>query len=225
MGRSSKPIGIFLSHYHLDHICGLPFFAPVYAKEGRIHVFGPKARGLSPEKILGALFNDVLFPMKLPALPAKIEFTGLSEETTSFSGFKVESVRINHPGMTLGYILTKGKRRVAYLTDHEPAREHNHLSVNAGAYEAALIEKMRGVDLLVQDAHCQDADYPKYRGWGHSPVAYGLELAEKAQVKRVSLIHFSPHETDAVLKKALKGRALPRGIKVALAREGESVEL
>jgi Metal-dependent hydrolases of the beta-lactamase superfamily I len=42
---SQNIINIFFSHFHLDHIQGLPFFAPAYNKEQRIGILAMGRRG------------------------------------------------------------------------------------------------------------------------------------------------------------------------------------
>ncbi len=139
----AKSLSLFLSHYHLDHICGFPFFDPLYNKNCKLLVHGPKRAGhTSPKKTLESLFDQVLFPVPLKALPSKMDFKGLGESSTKVPGFDVKSFFINHPGATLGYFVKTKNASVAYLSDHEPIRFHNHLKIEPQEYEKRLIKNI-----------------------------------------------------------------------------------
>ncbi|MCH8163677.1 MAG: MBL fold metallo-hydrolase, partial [Proteobacteria bacterium] len=43
-----REIFIILTHYHWDHVCGLPFFVPAFMPDWKINFFGP---GDNPELI------------------------------------------------------------------------------------------------------------------------------------------------------------------------------
>ena len=78
--RWSKPrIGtdfdIFLSHGHIDHVVGLPFFAPLFVTGQVVRVW---AGNLQPaggvEKAVRKLMSFPLFPLQVDALHAELEF-------------------------------------------------------------------------------------------------------------------------------------------------------
>src|SRR5579864_4386057 len=43
---------LLISHYHWDHIQGLPFFGPAFNPRSSIHIIGPSPDGRSPREIL-----------------------------------------------------------------------------------------------------------------------------------------------------------------------------
>ena len=53
---------LLLSHYHWDHIQGMPFFGPVYAPDSRIRVLGPLFEGRGPYELLAAQASMPFFP-------------------------------------------------------------------------------------------------------------------------------------------------------------------
>lgn len=98
-GWSPKPIDIIcFTHYHADHISGLPGMLLTMGNAERTEpllIIGPK--GL--ERVVNAL------RVIAPELPFPIEYMELteSEQTISFDGFRIEAFRVNHNVVCYGY--------------------------------------------------------------------------------------------------------------------------
>ncbi len=229
--RGSSEISLFLSHFHIDHLCGLPFFRPLFERGRTIHLYGPKGYGKSFRQILSAFFSKEFFPVPLSRIPARLTFLALGEGSIRVSPFRVDSFYINHPGYTLGYVISSKKLRIGYLCDHEPIDQYRHLKrENSKQYQRRLITNLQGIDLLIHDATYTDRQYPTYKGWGHSPWSYAVRLAEAAGVKRLALFHYAPENEDPLLKAAFRSLqqrlALRKSrLRVMMAREGTSVRL
>ena len=98
---SGATFHIFLSHFHYDHIQGIPFFAPAYAPSNRV-VFHGGHQGI--EKFLRAQMSEPFFPIGFDTLGAEISF----EEHKPGDVIEVCDSRItlfqqNHPGLSYGY--------------------------------------------------------------------------------------------------------------------------
>lgn len=229
--QSKKTYLIFLSHFHLDHVCGLPFFRPLYQRGNQIKLYGPKGYRRSAKQIIASLFAEELFPVRLNKVDATLRFQSLGEATTKADPFRVESFYVNHPGRTLGYIITAQKKRIAYLSDHEPIRHYRHLkSRTVQSYETKLWRRLQGIDLLIHDAQFTEKQYPRYKGWGHSPWTYPLELAAACNIPQLVLYHHAPDNDDRLLKNGLRRlkraqRKEGRHTELIMAREGESLWL
>lgn len=220
---------IFLSHFHLDHLAGLPFFDPLYQKNVTVHLYGPRGTGRSVRQRIGTLFNTDFFPVPLAKLPAKLQLHALGAQRIQLKPFRVQSFYLNHPGQTLGYLVTLHDRRVAYVTDHEPIRKCNHLGIKkVEHYEAALLKILKDVDLMIHDAQYTDRRYPRYLGWGHSPWSYAIRLAQQAGIRQLVLFHHDPDLGDEQLKRAfqsLKHKRRSHAPRLHLAREREVIKL
>src|ERR1700748_1494725 len=68
-------VEIFLTHCHLDHVAGLPFFAPFFAEQCRMRIWaGNLLPATSVEQVVRKLMSSPLFPVEVEIFKAAIEF-------------------------------------------------------------------------------------------------------------------------------------------------------
>ena len=190
---------IFLSHFHWDHIQGLPFFMPSYIKGNEIVILGMETQEVKLDKILSNQMESIYSPVKLQSLSADIKFHVLSEGNAVIDGVNIATVFINHPGQSMGYVVTYGKTKICYFTDNEilPAwvTEDNKLKYRLDCRDKILY-LTKGADLLIHDAQYTDEEYKSRVGWGHSSICEVLRLAKDAKINRVALFHHDPDHSD-----------------------------
>ncbi len=98
-GWSPKPIDVIcFTHYHADHISGLPGMLLTMGNAERTEpliLIGPK--GL--ERVVGAL------RVIAPELPFEIQYMEITEKEQSFQfdGYRIEAFRVNHNVVCYGY--------------------------------------------------------------------------------------------------------------------------
>jgi len=185
---------IFISHTHWDHINTIPFFAPLYGRGNQIEIFGPYQGDLTIDRAISAQMDSVYFPVTVREFGARIVYRDLREQTLEFGEVRVDTMLLSHPGYCLGYRLTYRGRSVCYITDNELYQpEHAHRNHR---YVEQLADFVRGTDLLITDATYRDHEYPSKIDWGHSSVSQVVELAARAEVKRLHLFHHDPDQTD-----------------------------
>ena len=178
---------ILLSHLHLDHIIGAPFFGPFYDRDSRIRI----RCGLSPDPDLArstlmAFAAPPLFPVE-PMEMGKPDWGVFRPgETFEAAGFEVTAVALNHPGGCCGFRIETGEGAICIIGDHE----HGDPAVDA---EVATL--VRGAAVMLYDAAYDDADYERFRGWGHSTWRVGGTLARAAGVG-LAIFHHHPPELD-----------------------------
>jgi phosphoribosyl 1,2-cyclic phosphodiesterase len=220
-GRGKGTLPILLSHTHLDHIQGLPFFTPFFIKGNRIRILGANPTSGLP---LETTLQNQLAPHYSPLNGLENLAAGVSIETITagdsiaLPGFEVATAAVPHGSMwSTGYRITADGKTVAYLSDVEYASVDEPLP--------AAIELARDADLLIHDAMHADHDYDLRRGWGHSPARAGVVVAEKAGAKKLALFHHSPDATDDMIDEVVSRTAARTAVPVFAAAEGSYLDV
>lgn len=211
---------ILLSHTHLDHIQGLPFFTPFFIKGNRIRIVGADPPGLPLE----ATLQNQLAPHYSPLNGLENLAAGVSIDTvkpgSSFSlgEFKIVTAAVPHGNTwTTAFRITADDKTVTFLSDVEyPSPDHP-------VREA--LDLARGADLLIHDAMHADDDYELRRGWGHSPARAAIAVAEQAGARRLALFHHSPDATDDVIDETVRRCRERTGIELFAAAEGSTLDV
>jgi phosphoribosyl 1,2-cyclic phosphodiesterase len=232
MGSGLRPLGehvgfgplrarVLMTHYHYDHVQGLPFFGPMYNPRNRFDVYGPRYEGKPVREVLAGQMVRPYFPVGLEVIQAELAFHDVEPgQALSFGEATVKTAPLHHPGGSLGYRFEVGGRSVCYCTDVEH---------DGGARDAALIEFARGADWFILDAMYTPDEYlgkvggPK-RGFGHSTWEFAVQAARAAEVKNLVLCHHDPARSDDALD-ALVATTREHFPRTTAAREGELVEL
>ena len=190
-----KDITLLISHMHWDHICGFPFFLPIFDKDVNIRMYAPfQPDGTSAQRIMTRLMSSPFFPLPLKAVPSSLEFNNF-QPPASFdlqeSGVHIETFPLTHPSGAAGYRLNYNGKSICYISDYEHSA--------AGAV-ADLADFVKDADLMIYDAMYTPDEYRmKYTGWGHSTWEQAALLTKAANVKRTALFHHSPSRTDKML--------------------------
>jgi phosphoribosyl 1,2-cyclic phosphodiesterase len=213
-----------VTHLHFDHVQGLPFFGPALRRDVRLDIHGP-AQDRPLAEAFASFVQPPYFPVGLGELPAELGFFELADGAVVQAGTAVVKAReVPHLGRTLGYRIEVGGISVAYLGDHQaPCREG---CVVPEVSEAAF-ELCDGVDLLVHDAQYTDAEFAVKAHWGHSTMAYAVEVAKQCGARRLALFHHDPTHGDDVLDRlALEaGKLAGTSLAVVVAAEGMTISL
>ncbi len=216
---------LFLSHFHWDHIQGLPFFRPLYTPETTMRVHGARQGSSDVQGLIAGQMGPIYFPVPFEALSAQLTFRDIDGATIGVGDAEVTPHRVRHPMNTFGFRVRNGNSALAYLPDNELVG--GHYDMPSGWYRS-LCEFLDGVDVLVHDAMFTDEEYRRYAGWGHSTFRDAVRLAEDAGVRRLLLFHHSPERTDAELDgiiERLQNDLSRRNsdLQVLVASEGEDI--
>ncbi|MEJ2502502.1 MAG: MBL fold metallo-hydrolase [Gemmatimonadota bacterium] len=228
LAERTSPLGLdlFLTHFHWDHIQGLPFFAPIHDPDTSIRIHGARQEGQDIETILRRQMSPVHFPVPYETLAARLHFEHLSGRAWQEVGAEVAAYRVRHPADTYGYRIRADGAAVAYIPDNELVG--GHYAVDGPDWYPGLLRFLEGVDVLFHDAMFTDDEYPQVEGWGHSTFLQAVRLAEDAGVGRLCFFHHAPDRSDADLDRILDGirEELHRrgsSLRVAAAAEGETL--
>lgn len=196
---------IFVTHYHWDHIQGIPFFSPLYSARNRFHFYSFRSEYLgagSLKRVFEAQMAYPYFPVDLNAMCAKREFTEVGGgDVITVPGARVTARWLNHPQGCLGFRFETSAGTVVYATDNEPGDPK---------LDQSLRDLVEGADIFINDAQFTTEQLATTRkGWGHSSWLEGVKIAQEAGVKNLVLFHHDPDSTDkavdAVLREA-RGR-------------------
>ncbi|MDX1675800.1 MAG: MBL fold metallo-hydrolase [Longimicrobiales bacterium] len=199
LGQEQGPTAadIFVTHFHWDHIQGIPFFAPLHAEDSRIRIHAARQGDLDIETLLKTQMGPVYFPVPYEALAAELSFEHLSGRPWHHDGTEVAAYRVRHAAHTYGYRIRAGSAAVAYIPDNELVG--SSYPVDGPDWYDGLVAFLDGVDVLFHDAMFTEEEYPDVEGWGHSTFEQAVKLAEDAGVARLYFFHHAPERTDAEL--------------------------
>ncbi len=218
------------SHFHWDHIQGLPFFEPAYAAGNAFTLVGPAQPTADVIQILGGQMASVYFPVGLEQFGAHLAFQEIDEGTVTLGAVQFDTLSSFHPGRALIYRLVHEGRRVIYATDNELPSGWKQAGGSAAHEVERFIRFFADADLLIHDAQYTPDEMERHRGWGHSAWTDALDLAIAAGVKRLILFHHDPDHSDSFLDAvgaAVQERLAKSGASIAceLAREGAAIDI
>jgi phosphoribosyl 1,2-cyclic phosphodiesterase len=223
LGFTATEVTILFSHYHWDHIQGVPFFMPVFHPDSRITFGGvPSAEGIGVRASLDLQMQPPTFPIPLSALVGAEAFVNLAVGRPYQAGpFQVIPMTQPHPNGVVAYRVEAGGQSLVYATDTEHGLQ---MGIDPG-----LVELARDADLLIHDAQYSHAEYsgqlgPARKGWGHSTWDEAVEAARLAGVRRLALFHHDPGRDDDGVAD-MENAAQRRFAGAFAAREGEEVAL
>lgn len=162
-----KPIYLFLSHFHLDHVIGLHTLSK-FTSLRAIEIYGP----LGARHWLNLIIN---YPFTVPLrdLPFDVTVNELHEGPHNLP-FSVECRRLLHPSACYGYRFMLDGKTVAYCPD-------------TGVCENA-VELAKNADLLVIECSLKSGE--KNPKWPHLNPEDAIAIAREASAKKLALVHF-----------------------------------
>ena len=214
-------VTILLSHLHIDHIQGLPFFSPLHIQGSKINLFGPsQSDDELKQNISSVIFNKV-FPLSVEEIKSEFNINAINSKNNDFaiilkdneqspirkrlSEIKEFEVTNNdvlittllsktHPkdGVIIYKISYNGKSLV-YATDKE----------GYVGGDKALSSFARDADLLIHDSQYTEIDYNSIsntkQGFGHSTYEMAMKEKENSHAKNLAFFHYDPNYDDKKL--------------------------
>jgi phosphoribosyl 1,2-cyclic phosphodiesterase len=181
---------IFLTHFHWDHIQGIPFFVPLYGPKNHLSFFSGSTGRPLQETIEGQM-SKPYFPIDFGQVAAKRDFHQIESGGCVKAGcITVRPFALNHPQGASGYRVECNGAVIVYATDYEHGVPET---------DALLVEYSQDADILICDAQYTPAEYETHRGWGHSTWENATCLAKKARAKHLMLFHHDPAHDDQTM--------------------------
>jgi phosphoribosyl 1,2-cyclic phosphodiesterase len=231
-GKSHISGHLLFSHAHWDHIQGFPFFGPADVPGNRFLIYGAKQGDDRFFQLLSGQMKSDYFPIGFGALRAEINADYLDDGRKEIGGVLVQTLPLNHPGGCLGYAFLHESKKIVYATDNEITMEASPDDSNGQArlrtVPRALVEFVRGADLLIADGQYTDAEYKSRVGWGHTSCLTAVDWAVQAGVKQLAVFHHDPAHADSFVDEIIEScrcRVSDLGAKLVVFAAREGVEL
>ncbi len=207
---------IFLSHFHWDHIQGIPFFAPLYHNPRSSFFFHSSSRTRGLQRALEEQMSDPYFPVNMNEMAAHRQFYDMGEERLTFDDCVVQSMWLNHPQGCLGFRVESRDGVLVYATDNEPGDP---------IFDRNVRKLAEGADVLIYDAQYLPEEYAaRKRGWGHSHWREAINVVMESGARELILFHHDPDHSDDCIDSVV-AKAREYYAKVRAASEGMEIRL
>lgn len=186
LGRGQGEAHILFTHFHWDHLIGLPFFIPIFVPGNTIHIYAVQP---DLEGVVRQLFKRPYFPVDFAELGAKIVFHALvPRHKLKIQGFDVTPYELDHPDPCWGFRIEKGGKAYAHCVDTECTRQtRDELGPDLPLYQNA--------DLMLFDAQYTLTEAVDKANWGHAVASFGIDIALRENVKKALFAHHDPFAT------------------------------
>jgi phosphoribosyl 1,2-cyclic phosphodiesterase len=181
-------LNILMTHFHWDHIQGIPFFAPLYLAQNEVTFWSDRTVDVLKETLEGQMTSPY-FPVPFARVPGRRNFGRIGDNET-FGKVTVRPFALHHPQGASGYRFEHEGKVIVHACDHEQGD---------AKHDRIVAEYAQGADLLIIDAQYTPEQYEQKRGWGHSTWKYAVDMAREAGVKRLVLSHHDPAHDDAFI--------------------------
>jgi phosphoribosyl 1,2-cyclic phosphodiesterase len=185
---------VFLTHTHIDHINGFPFFRPAYNAKNRFELWAGHLGGApgSMQSVLADIMRPPIFPVPLDIMHACIAFHDFSAGTVlePVPGVVLRTTPLKHPNNATGYRIDFAGKSICYVTD----TEHE-----AGSLDQSILGLIRGSEIVIYDSTYTEEEFVRYRGWGHSTWNEGIRLCDAAGAGHLVAFHHDPDHHDEML--------------------------
>lgn len=230
-GRGQGEAHLLFTHFHWDHLIGLPFFTPIFIPGNKIHVYA-----VQPDlpEVFRTIFKKPYFPLNLEQLGATIVYHQLTPyQAVQFGDLSVTPYQLDHPDPCWGFKFEHKGKVFSHCVDTECTRTTpESLGADLPLYQ--------NVDFMIFDAQYTLMESIEKVNWGHAAAMIGLDIAMREGVKKILFMHHDPASNDekvagveaethryyqAQLKHFVRSQIPHHEVDWSFAREGQIIEL
>lgn len=213
---------LFFSHFHWDHIQGLPFFDAAFNPNSSFDVYTGFENG---RKYLEDQMEKPYFPVPFSSFTKKFEFHQLNPgDVYDIEGVTVKLCPMSHPGGSFSYSFEYNGKKVVYATDVE-------LSLNDYVVTPERKAVFENADCIILDAQYTAEEAIRKVNWGHSSFCYAIDFAVFWKIKKLYMFHHEPTYDDKKLNSILQAARWYASyishskVEIYLAKESKEIEL
>ena len=187
-----RPTYLIFSHFHYDHIQGLPFNHQIFDPSNKVIISSGLVTAEELREVFVRAFQPMYFPIPLVDTLKNlkfVEFNLIADELMDLCS--LSTIQLNHPGGAAGYIVEKENKKVCVFLDHEYGQETT--------VDDELLTIASESDLIVWDGMFLNEELPPKKGWGHSSIEQGIAFSEKTACKNLAIAHHAPNRNDEQL--------------------------
>lgn len=193
-GKGQGEVHIFMTHFHWDHLIGIPFFVPLFIPGNQIHFYA-----VQPElnNVFSTLFKKPYFPVELQDLGGTIHTHQLEPRSPlKMNDMTITPYQLDHPDPCWGFKIENGQKSYAHCVDTECTRVSR-------AKMGDDLPLYQNIDLMVFDSQYTLSEIVDKIHWGHSAAPIGLDIALREKIKKVVFLHHDPSAPDEKIGKAI----------------------
>ena len=227
MGKFSEPPAdkhyhLFMSHFHWDHIQGLPFFDSSYNPTIVFDVYSPFA---DMREYLAKQMVAPFYPVDFSLIEKHFHFHVIEPgQVLNIGNAEVTCVKMSHPGDSYSYSLVEDGQKFVYATDIElGSKDFAHTEDRAKIFENA--------DVMLIDSQYTVEEALRKVNWGHSAFCYAIDFAAAWKVKKMFMFHHEPTYDDRKLNTILESAkwyanyVSGDSLEIDIAREGTVLDI
>ena len=213
---------LFFTHFHWDHIQGLPFFDAAYNPNSEFNIYSPVE---NTKEYLEKQMTQPYYPVPFTALTKNMNFMQLVPgNTINIGDTQIVCCPMSHPGTSYSYAVIENNKKFVFATDVELRSQDFDSS--------PVMEKVfKDADCLVIDSQYTAEEAYRKQNWGHSAFCYAVDFAVHWGIKHVYLFHHEPTYDDKKLYSIVQAARwyaqyiAHNDMTIELAEEGMEIQL
>jgi len=221
-----KSAWLFMTHYHLDHVVGLPMLPMMHSADWELIMAAPDHNEVHMREIMARILDRPLWPLQVEDLKSGNTYQQLDGLASSkpyiCGGIEVRWCPLHHPGGCTAYRFDEMETggSVVIATDVEWGLS----SDGEKGYLENLLSEPSPTGLFIMDGQYQQEQIAKFQGWGHSSWQECVELAGRMNVQKLLITHHDPSSDDTRLDQ-LDRQIQAKAAWASLARQGTEISL
>jgi len=187
LGHGKGKLHILFTHFHWDHLMGLPFLTPIFIPGNEIHMYAVQP---DLEGVIRQVFSKPFFPVPFDRLESKIIFHRLEpRKEMVISDMAITPYELDHPDPCWGFKIKTGGRTYSHCVDTECLRStRDDLGADLPLYQ--------NVDLMLFDAQYTLKEAHEKVHWGHASAVSGLEIGMREGIRKMLFLHHDPASSN-----------------------------